>query len=325
MFEKITLVIPTIRTLDFLSDWAKQLQQVDIIVCEDNPTQTVSIPKVGKSITHYAWNDIDADLQEKSWIIPRRVSGIRNYGFLKAYQAGAEVIITLDDDCYPVAKHPLVELHVRNLTQKVPSRWTNSYPDARHLYTRGIPYLNRSEAPVMLSHGLWTNVLDHDGPTHLQHLEFTADFAEHFLNIIPAGAYFPMCSMNMAFRSEITPIIYFPLMGENTEGKKWGYDRFDDIWAGIFAKKILDHLGYGTLNGSPFVEHRKASNPFSNLKKEAAGIETNEVLWQVVDEVKLTSTTPKECYIELANKVKFPNETYFKQLREAMILWANLF
>ncbi len=323
--DKVFLVVPTIRTLDFLEDWADQLKTVEIIVCEDNPTKSVQIPQVGKKVTHYSWAEIDQELGDKGWIVPRRVSGIRNFGFLKAYQAGADIIITLDDDCYPVPGHSLVSLHKQNLKLTVPRRWTNTNPDSRHLFTRGIPYLNRDEAKVMLSHGLWTNVLDHDGPTHLQNLNFRASFAEHFLQIVPAGAYFPMCSMNLAFRKEITPLMYFPLMGENTKGKKWGYDRFDDIWAGIFAKKIMDHLSYGVVNGAPFVEHRKASNPFSNLKKEAAGIEINEELWKAVDKVKLTKTTPKDCYIELAKKVKFPKGRYFTKLRAAMIIWANLF
>ncbi|MDQ3008360.1 MAG: hypothetical protein M3Q81_02070 [bacterium] len=320
-----TLVIPTIRTLDFLSDWADQLAPVDIIICEDQPTKTLDLPQVGKSITHYSWAEIDTELGSNSWIVPRRVSGIRNFGFWKAYHQGAEIIITLDDDCYPVPNHQLVEGHLRNLQLKVPTRWTNTNPDVRHLYTRGMPYGNRRQAPVMLSHGVWTNVLDHDGPTHLQHLEFTAEFAEHFLQIIPSGTYFPMCSMNIAFRREITPLMYFPLMGENKEGVKWGYDRFDDIWAGIFAKKIMDHLQYGAVNGSPLIEHRKASNPFTNLKKEAAGIEVNETLWEAVDAVKLTKNTPTECYAELASKVKFPKEEYFTKLREAMLIWSSMF
>src|SRR5258708_7143906 len=297
---KTTLIIPTIRNLDFLENWQSQLVDTDIIICEDQPKKTLRPPKVGKTMTHYSWAEIDRELGKDSWIIPRRVSGIRNFGFLKAYQAEADTIITLDDDCYPVDGHSLIKLHTQNLNLTIPTRWTNTNPDSRQLYTRGMPYLNRTESKVMLSHGLWTNILDHDGPTHLQNLNFHANFAEHFLQIIPSGCYFPMCSMNLAFKREITPLMYFPLMGEDAQGKKWGYDRFDDIWAGIFAKKILDHLKYGVVNGAPFVEHRKASNPFTNLKKEAAGIEKNEELWLAVDAVKLKKSTPRACYIEVA-------------------------
>ena len=323
--EKIFIVIPTIRNLDFLNKWGEQFKDVTLIVCEDRPQKTLELPKIGKKIYHYSWQEIDQELGENGWIIPRKVSGIRNFGFLKAHQMGADIIITIDDDCYPVKNHDLIKLHSQNLALKTPRKWTNTYPDARHLYTRGMPYLNRQQAPTMLSHGLWTNVLDFDGPTHLQNLNFKAEFSEHFLQIIPQGAYYPMCSMNLAFRREIVPLMYFPLMGEDKNGNKWGYDRFDDIWAGIFSKKIMDHLGYSVINGAPFVEHRKGSDPFKNLQKEALGIETNEKLWELVDKVKLIKKTPAKCYEELAQKIDFPKGEYFENLKKTMIIWANLF
>ena len=323
--ENIFVVIPTIRNLDFLNDWEKQFSNVTIIVCEDKHKKSIKIPKVGKKIYHYSWKEIDKDLGDKSWIIPRKVSAIRNYGFLQAYKLGADIIITLDDDCYPVKNHNLVKLHQKNLGLKTPQNWVNTYPDSRHMYTRGMPYLNRTQMPVMVSHGLWTNVLDFDGPTHLQNLEFKAEFAEHFLQIIPSNSYYPMCSMNLAFRKEVIPLMYFPLMGEDKFGKKWGYDRFDDIWAGIFSKKIMDHLGLAVVNGAPFIEHRKASDPFKNLIKEAEGIEVNEKIWSEVDKVKLTSNEIVGSYRELIIKVKLPKNEYFDNLKKATLIWLDLF
>lgn len=338
---RIAIVIPTIRELDFLQDWKEQFDRPDVvlIICEDRSKKSVRVPKIGAAQYQYAWKEIDADLGKDSWIIPRKVSAIRNYGFLKAFELGVEYILTLDDDCYPVPGHNWVDMHVENLQLRTPARWTNTNPDARHLYTRGMPYLNRVEQPVLLSHGVWTNVLDHDAPTHLQTLQFRAEFAEHFLQIIPNGAYFPLCSMNFAFRAELLPLMYFPLMGENVFGVKWGFDRFDDIWAGIFAKKIMDHLGFGVVNGAPMVEHRKASDPFVNLQKEAAGITVNEVLWQAVDRVELEGETAVECYAELAHRIDFDwvvsevnlvdaaareaAAAYFKKLREAMKIWVR--
>lgn len=323
--RKVYIVIPTIRNLDFLTDWKNQFKNISLIVCEDKPQKSVSVPKIGQKTYHYSWQEIDEDLGKDSWIIPRRVSAIRNYGFLKAYQKGADIIITLDDDCYPVPNHNLVKLHLQNLSLEVPQKWTNTYPDARHMYTRGMPYLNRKQSPVMLSHGLWTNVLDFDGPTYLQKIDFRAKFAEHFLQIISQGAYYPMCSMNLAFNREITPLMYFPLMGQDKEGHKWGYNRFDDIWAGIFSKKIMDHLGYGVVNGAPFVKHRKASDPFNNLIKEAGGIKQNEDLWKLVDQVNLESKNIKNSYKELVTKIDWTKEEYFEKLSQAILIWLKLF
>ena len=131
--------------------------------------------------------------------------------------------------------------------------------------------------------------------------------------------------MNLAFNREITPLMYFPLMGEDNQENKWSYNRFDDIWCGIIAKKIMDHLGLGVVNGVPFVEHRKASDVFKNLENEAIGIKMNEKFWQLVDEVALKENNVIDCYKELAKKIKFPNEPYFAKLKKAMILWISLF
>ncbi len=327
MTPSIFVVIPTIRTLDFLSDWQEQFRDVTLIICEDHPVKEIPTPvKIGRKIHHYSWKEIDQDLKKSSWIVPRKVSAIRNYGFLQAYRMGADIVVTLDDDCYPVPDHNLIEEHSYNLSLNVPANWMNTYPDARFVYTRGMPYLNRSQQPVMLSHGLWTNSLDFDAPTHLQHLEFKAQFSEHFLQIIPSGAFFPMCSMNMAFRRDLTPLMYFPLTGEDAKGTKWGFDRFDDIWAGIFAKKIMDHLKWSAVSGSPFVEHVKASNPFINLQKEALGISANEELWQIVERIELDSTSASAAYRELASKLKVANYiNYFNDLKRAMKIWSDLF
>ena len=114
-------------------------------------------------------------------------------------------------------------------------------------------------------------------------------------------------------------------MRKDPGGKLWGFDRFDDIWAGLFAKKIIDHLGLAVINGSPFIEHRKASDLAKNLIKEKRGIIQNETLWKAVDAVRLTKKTPASCYQELAEKIVFPRTAYFKNLRQAMEIWASLF
>ena len=131
--------------------------------------------------------------------------------------------------------------------------------------------------------------------------------------------------MNLAFSRDVVPLMFFPMMGQDNNGNSWGFDRFDDIWAGVFSKKVMDHLGWSVINGSPQVEHKKASLTKHNLEKEKSGIEMNELLWKAIDEVQLTRNTAVECYRELAEKVVFPKNEYFDKLKRAMIIWAELF
>lgn len=324
--SKVFLVIPTIRNLDFLKEWKKEFENCHLIIVEDNGEKTVNSKNLKfSSITHLTHSDIENDLGKKSWIFSRKNAGIRSYGFWKAYQKGADIIITIDDDCYPAEKD-FVKKHISNLDFKVPYGWINTYPNPDYLFTRGFPYSVRNKIPVMISHGLWSGSLDLDAKTEINlKNSLNEKIYNNFRQIIPKGYFYPMCSMNMAFRKNITPLMFFPMMGQNLNGKKWKYDRYDDIWAGIFSKKIMDHLGMSVVSGSPFVEHRKKSNIKNNLEKEILGMKINESLWKSVNEVKLTKNDPKLCYLELAKKINFPKDKYFVKLQEAMKIWAELF
>jgi hypothetical protein len=323
---KIFVVIPTIRNLDFFKAWKNEFVSCHLIVVEDNVEKTINTDNLRfASITHLCHGDIENDFGKNSWIFSRKNAGIRCYGFWKAYQAGADVILTLDDDCYPVEKD-FVKKHIQNLEQKIPEAWQPTYPNFKWLYTRGFPYKNRNKYPTMISHGLWCGALDLDAKTELKLPKLLNEkMYPSLTQFIPFGFFYPMCSMNLAFRREIVPLMFFPMMSLNPRGVSWKFDRYDDIWAGIFSKKIMDHLGMGVVNGSPFVNHKKASITKHNHIKEFNGMKVNETPWKAVFEVNLTKNSPKTCYIELAEKIKFPKDGYFVRLREAMIIWANLY
>lgn len=326
MEETTYIIIPTVRNLDFLPKWREEFQNIIGIIVEDHKTKQIKTPKnIFKKVYHYTWDDIDRDLGRKRWIIPRKTSAVRSYGFYKAYQLGAEVIITIDDDCLPFEKD-FVKKHIRNLQTHIPSRWFPTNPFHKYWYTRGFPYgNNRSDIPVVLSHGLWTKNLDFDAPTHLFNLNYEHNYNFEYNYFIPKNYYYPLCIMNVAFRREITPLLYMLLMGFDHKQKYLGIERFDDIWAGIMSKKILDHLNLGVISGSPLIEHRKASNPFENLSKEARGIKFNESFWQMIDEVKLTQKNVLGCYEELIIKTSFPKDPYFALLKKAVLQWLMLF
>ncbi|MBI4772093.1 MAG: hypothetical protein HY784_17175 [Chloroflexi bacterium] len=317
---KISIVVPTIREnsiQDFLAAWQEEFSEAHLIVVEDNPTRSFDLSAY-PYISHYSWEDIERDLGEASWIIPRRTDCVRSYGYYKAYQDRPDMMVTLDDDCYPEQGlgRGFLARHWERLN--VAGR-TNAWHNSANVPTRGVPYYNLDrEWPVALNHGMWTQVPDWDAPTQLVRSRAAGEFS--FQNVaIPAGMYFPMCGMNVAVRPEVIPAFYFLLMGRNYE-----YDRFGDIWAGILVKRICDHLGYAVQSGDPAVAHQRASNVWANLRKEAAGLEINETFWRAVDQVRLTGTSFGECYKELADRLQLSGE-YWAGLRRAMQTWAELF
>ncbi|MBI2977211.1 MAG: hypothetical protein HYY33_09685 [Chloroflexi bacterium] len=318
---KVTIVVPTIREKniqEFLDAWQDEFAMAEIIIVEDNPSRTFDL-KGHSNIAHYSWEDIDRELGESSWIIPRRTDCVRSYGYYKAYQTRPDMLVTLDDDCYPMEPggKGFLSRHWECLQGNGSAEaWRET---GEGVVTRGVPYYNRArQRPVVLNHGLWNRIPDYDAPTQLLQSRQPGEF--RFTNqTIPVGMYFPMCGMNVALRPEAIPAFYFMLMGRD-----YAYDRFGDIWAGVLVKKICDHLGKAVRSGDPAVAHQRASNVWANLRKEAPGLEVNETFWQAVDGVVLTGSTFGACYKEVTDKAELEGE-YWIKLRRAMRVWAELF
>ncbi|MBE7558807.1 hypothetical protein HS125_07610 [bacterium] len=263
------IVVPTIRhesIKSFISAWKDQFAPELIFVVEDNPEPTFDID--APNVRHFSWRDIETDLGKKAWIIPRRTDCVRSYGYYRAWLEKPDVIITLADDCYPL-EEDFVTRHRAALGERQPDHaWVST---GRGVLPRGVPYFNHERRwPVALNHGLWKGIPDFDAVTQLASERTRLEF-EPIQQIIPVGKYFPMCGMNVAFRPEAVPALYFLLMGRDYE-----YDRFGDIWCGVIFKKICDHLGYAVASGSPIIAHQRASNVWANLAKESPGLPVNE-------------------------------------------------
>jgi reversibly glycosylated polypeptide/UDP-arabinopyranose mutase len=315
---RAAIVVPTIRKEHirmFLQAWGKEFEDHVVIVVEDNPERSFDISS--DNVKHFSWADIDAELGSSSWIVPRRTDCVRSYGYWKAYHESVDMIVTLDDDCHPSSSGFLDQHHERLSTPTVSHPWVST---GRGVAPRGMPYQNGHRGTeCVINHGLWTNIPDFDAMTQLVNGRMGQPF-EHLDQAIPVGSYFPMCGMNLAFRREVAPAMYFLLMGQPS----WPFDRFGDIWCGLFVKKICDHLGLGVKSGNPVIHHQRASNVWSNLRKELPGYEVNETLWERIDSVVLTGDTFKECYAELGVKLPMKGE-YWDSLKKAMVVWSELF
>jgi hypothetical protein len=317
---RATVVVPTIREAGmrgFLEAWQSRLGDAHLIVVEDNPQRSFNLG-TRANVTHYAWEEIDRDLGALAWIVPRRTDCVRSYGLWKAWQEDPDMVVTLDDDCHPdPAQGDFLAQHWARLQGSGRDEaWVST---GEGIAPRGMPYFARHrERPCMLNHGLWSGCPDFDAPTQLLQARAPGEFVP-VDQTIPAGKYFPMCGMNIAFRPALAPAMYFLLMGQAQP-----VDRFGDIWCGLLAKKICDHLGYAVTSGRPSIAHQRASNVWDNLRKEAHGLRLNEEVWLAVDRVVLTGTTVVDCYAELAASLQLEGP-YWAKVREAMQAWSGLF
>lgn len=330
MTKDTALVVPSIRKESFdrfVSEWSKTglFDRVDLILVEDNPTKTFSSNYAYK---HFCWEDIESFLGVNSSIIPRRSDTVRSFGYWWVYNSqNYEYLMTLDDDCYPAEGYENIDLiHKSFLTR---TKWFNTLNNVR---PRGVPYKNLGERHVYVNHGIWQGVLDYDAPQQL--VNPVPEVYSHDNRIVPNGAYFPFCGMNVMWRRDAILLSYHLLMGNTfIDGKlnKLFVDRFGDIWCGIIQKKICDYSNMAISTGTPYIHHDRASNPFTNLRKEANGIEINEWFWERIDGIDLSSCDPyniNEQYVEIALSIKLfggEHAEYWKQLGEAMCKWATLF
>jgi len=323
---KIVLIVPTIREECirlFLYAWREEFfkNNIFLIVVEDHLTNEIKINEDFRKfqINWYTWKDIDAELGKKGWIIPRRNAAIRNFGLLKALEYKPDMVVSLDDDCYPDQENFFVR-HWQFLNTPATLDWVTSCDEP----TRGFPYKIRNKSEVVLNHGLWSGVPDYDGITFKKSGYSPYKTIINETKVIPRYNYFPFCSMNFSYKPFITTLMYLPLMGQSSDGKKWQYDRFDDIWGGIILKKVCDHLGLAIRSGSPSVEHRKASDIDKIVEQEKAGMLANEYFWKRVDKIKINSRTIYGTYIKIASKIETWKESYFQNLGKAMKIWADL-
>lgn len=256
------VVIPTIRDKEhmkkFFSAWKEEFKGCVVHVVFDMP----KIPKwvhdddmkeFNFPTMVYCWKDIDKDLGKDSWIIPRKTDCVRSYGYWKAWQYKPLFIVTLDDDVMPQSKH--IETFYKKLFQETyPNH--NFYNTIREGKLPRGTYLETTGCDVV--HGGWLNVPDLSAEEQIKNPYYSKK--EHFNEgIIPKGAYFSLCGMNIAWKPEVTKEMYFGLQGPD-----YPIDRCGDIWCGYH----LAEKGVMVYTGEPYCYHTRASNVWSNLKKE---------------------------------------------------------
>lgn len=314
------LVIPSIREKhlqEFLNAWQYKGDWDEIILIEDNEVKTFELKSKWK-IHHYGHKEIKEDLGDKNWIISKKDSACRCFGFKKAWDFGGEWILSLDDDTYPDSSlnGGICEEHLKVI---------NSFTickESAGIRTRGLPYRNFGKVDnVVCNMGLWTNNGDWDGVQSLANEQLSSYFTPPSGNFLAHPRHrYPFCGMNIFFKYSIIPTMYFPLMGEG-----YLFKRADDVWCGWIFQKVFEHLKLCWSIGQPWVEHKRVSNCFNNLISESAGIKVNEHFWEDINNVKLSGNTIEDCVLEIAESLILSKDVYKNQLGSAMKIWKELF
>lgn len=295
------------------------------------------------------------DVEEFSHIIPAASHAETSFGLLYMWNNPQfDYGFFIDDDTLPHEDFDFFGRHMENLdaegetVEKVESdeKWVNvlyQNVEEHELYPRGYPYSAMDEErtaeegeiqrEVVASQGLWTNIPDLDAVRILmdgdlkgqaQTLTSKDDFAGDF--VAKPGQYLTVCSMNLAFKREIIPAFYQLPMDEN----EWDVGRFDDIWSGVFLKRAADILGKQIYNGFPLCEHNKAPrSTFGDLNNEVPGLELNEHVWEIVDDVGEDADNYRETFQVMAEAMKqaserdYINSEFYEMCGEYMEDWLE--
>jgi hypothetical protein len=277
---KWSVVVPTNRPdkyAEFIDAWAPLFKQHKVLlhVIQDLPHSDPGIIRAS------AGRGFPVDLHDWSTIrlqsVPKRTDMVRSWGVYQAWKEHRDFTLTLDDDVVP-------EGDIFDAYQRVfeAGAVVSEYLDVGALTSyngqlRGFPFRDRTRQTVAVQVGGWHGVLDYDAPTQLGGVK-PEEFFRRVVLPVPRGAAVTCCIMNCAWRTEYAPLMWqLPLF----EGR---FNRFGDIWAGLFAKKTLDASGLAfVVNGVASVRHERASDPLANLHRESPGIPVNEGLWDALE------------------------------------------
>jgi hypothetical protein len=357
------IMLPTVRNPEFVDLYLKNaeshnfnLSNTEFMVLTEDFVDKSQYQNIFNShgIEAKVLNQEDRDkemaalgLSKYTDIIPKRSRAEETFGLLYMWMNGHKFGFTIDDDTIPVPENDFFGGHISNLnfrgeinefkSNKGFVNVLNHSFDRYHLYPRGYPYGVMDEKltskkvtvdSVGMSQGLWTNVPDLDSVRILfdgdlngqSKTRFTpTDYDDNFT--VAKGNYLTVCSMNLAFRREVVPGFYQFKMSDNP----WKIDRFDDIWSGVVAKKLMDDLGYKIINGFPLCQHNKVPrSTFKDLMSEAPGLEANETFHKIVASADTSSKDVFEKVDSIANALKKSTHPFVSYCGGHLSLWIEM-
>jgi hypothetical protein len=204
----------------------------------------------------------------------------KNKGVDEACERGADVVVVLDDDCFPHEAPSLERLMEAHAAALEPQR-VKLFEVVTSPPSRGTPFGElTAEMPVAASMGFWVGVGDYCGVRQLATGAPPMEFKREPVH----GRYFPLCGMNVAFR----PSLWGPWR------RFVDVPRFDDIWMGWLWQREAYRRRHCFNLAGPIVRHARQTNPWRNLVVEARHLEANETLWAEI------AMSPHDDYESLA-------------------------
>ena len=276
--------------------------------------------------------------------IPVNSDNRRNVGYLKAAQLGADIIVSTDDDNFPILEEDFYGRHQEAIGRRWVSMatsttgWVNPYDFLRFnvmdpVYARGFPLskrdghsltIDQQEAVIGLNMGLLLGDPDVNSFTHLDRriqIIGTKEFKSAIA--VGKGTMTTINSQNTCLHRGLLPSYYYVRMTHEM-------DRYGDIWQGFFAKKCADAVGECVSFGGPLVLHKRNShNYLADMRKELQGIIINERLVEFLAQLDLKAKSYADAYTQLADELPTCPwgdsriQEYWTEVAKTMRFWVD--
>ncbi len=360
---KTTIVTTTIYVPQALEEYSRNFKffghkDVDFIVIGDKKTPPEARACCESiSARYYPCEYLDIE-DQRAYLerfpalwnhIPFNCIQRRNVGLLKAWEGGASVIVTIDDDNW-MLNHDFIRLHrIVGQTTELPaietsSGWFNvcsvlEEANGTPFYHRGFPSRQRWKEHenftcvgpitrrVAVNAGLWLDDPDIDAMTRLERPIVVRGMKPDYPTFaLQPGTWSPFNSQNTAMLRGLIPA-YFqsPFVG-----------RYDDIWASYITTRIIEHLGDVVAFGQPLLrQKRNEHNLWKDLENERVGSILTDEFCDTLRSIELHDSTYHDCYGEIASKL--PNawqpgpkwDDAMRKAREGMLagmsIWHKVF
>ena len=360
---KTSIVTTTINIPVLLTNYARNARdyghtEVDFIVIGDRKSASGTAEFCQTINEYFPCTYLDIPAQEKYlnrfpelWRHLRFDSiQRRNIGMLMAYEQGADIIITIDDDNF-VMNQDFIGLHAiagaspELVSYASTSGWFNvcSALEADHglsFYHRGYPQKMRwiesshfissvrSKRVIAVNAGLWLDNPDIDAVTRMERQPVVRALKQPWTGnfSLSPGTWSPFNSQNTAIMRAAIPAYFLsPYAG-----------RYDDIWASYILTRIVEHLGHAISFGEPLVrQERNPHDLWKDLDVERNGMIMTDDFCEALRRVTLTGRSYSECFAELAAKLpgawpEAPGWTESQnecrsRLLEGMEIWQGVF
>ena len=328
---RTAIVTTTIHIPHLLKEYAANAKRcghrdLGFIVIGDrkSPPETAAFCRSLEEWYPCSW--LDADAQERYLARYSRLSSHlrwnsiqrRNVGLLLAYESGAEVIITIDDDNY-VLGQDFVGLHsIVGSAPTLPAFSSTSgffdvcsflqADDDVRFYHRGFPrkqrwteqqsYIAQSQAErrIAVNAGFWLENPDIDALTRMERQPVVRGFNARWQGrfTLQPGTWSPFNSQNTALMRDVLPAYFLsPWVG-----------RYDDIWASYVICRIAEHLGDVIAFGEPLVRQtRNEHDLWKDLDDERNGMILTDGFCEALRKVPLHGSSYHACMGEIAQSL----------------------